>query len=148
MVLAFVVQVTILPIMLPYYFKPDLLLLFLVYISLHEDSENILFLAVFLGLIKDVTSGLYFGMNTLSYIMVYMAIKLFASKIYSQGYYAFITVVALSTFANLTVNLFLLLFTDVASSIYIFMKTILSQVLINTFLASLFIVMPKFNRSY
>jgi rod shape-determining protein MreD len=65
-------QTTLLPILLPHYFKPELLLILLVYLCLTESLLRGALLAWGLGLLLDSCGGTYLGLHATIYLVIFI----------------------------------------------------------------------------
>lgn len=67
-----VTQTTLLPTLLPHYFKPELLLLLVVYLCLTESLLRGALLAWGLGLLLDSCGGTYLGLHATIYLSIFI----------------------------------------------------------------------------
>jgi rod shape-determining protein MreD len=65
-------QTTLLPTLLPHYFKPELLLLLVVYLCLTESLLRGALLAWGLGLLLDSCGGTHFGLHAAIYLSIFI----------------------------------------------------------------------------
>ncbi len=65
-------QTTLLPTLLPHYFKPELLLLLVVYLCLTESVIRGALLAWGLGLLLDSCGGTHFGLHATIYLSIFI----------------------------------------------------------------------------
>ncbi|RNC65818.1 MAG: rod shape-determining protein MreD [Desulfuromonadales bacterium] len=134
---ALVLQVTLLPAYLADPFKPNLLILFVVYLGLRE---NIAWgaLAFFLGLVHDSFSGLYLGLNGFSYLFIFWLLTTVADRLYTDRRSLMVVGVFSATVVNGFLNLLLLLLFSAAQGIYAsLLQSIVPQGLVNALVASL-----------
>lgn len=68
-----IVQTTLIPALLPNHCKPELLLLFLVYLSLTEPYLRGAVLACLTGMFLDTAGGMHSGLHTLVYLLIFIA---------------------------------------------------------------------------
>lgn len=145
-VLAVVFQAAVLPIHVATPFKPDLLLIILVYLALRGSFELGIPLAWLLGLLKDVFSGLYLGLNAFSFLLVFLVIKSVADRLYAESGFLFVVTVVVATLVSVTVNLLLLLmFTQIPGIAYSMVAGLIPHLLVNSFAASLVALLPTFS---
>jgi rod shape-determining protein MreD len=146
--LSVIIQTTILPVYIIPQFKPDLLLICMVYLALRSPSVPAgAFIAWILGLLKDVFSALYFGMNAFSFLLIYLFIKHIADRLYAESSLLFVITITLAGFASVTLNFLLLLMFDQSSGIFYSMSAgLIPHLLVNAFAASLVGLIPKFDR--
>lgn len=142
-----VVQTSVLPVYITPQFKPDLLLILIVYLALHSPPIPAgAFWAWSIGLLKDVFSALFLGMNAFSFLLIYLFIKHIADRLYAESPLLFVIIVTLASFASVTLNFLLLLMFDQASGILLSMSSgLIPHLLVNAFVASLVGLLPKFD---
>ena len=146
-VLAIVLQTSVLPVYIADYFKPDLLLIIMVFLALRESYQTGTPLAWLLGLLKDVFSGLYLGLNAFTFLMIFLVIKSVADRLYAESGFLFVVTVTAATLACLTANLLLLfMFTRTPGIAYSIGMGMISHIMVNCFAASLVILLPGFTR--
>ena len=147
-VLAFVLlQVSALPVYFMSSFKPDLLLIIIVFLGLRGSLETGAPLACVLGLIKDSFSGLYLGLNVFSFLLIFFAIKSTSDRLYVDSPGLFVLAVCTGSLACCTLNLILLLmFTSSGGILYSIFSDLIPYLLINSFSASLVTLSPWFDR--
>ena len=108
LVLAVVLQTSVLPFHVASPFKPDLLLVAMVYLALRSPAASGALLAWLLGLIKDVFSGLYLGLNAFSFLIIFLVISSISDLLYAESGELFVVTVSAATLACVTANLLLL----------------------------------------
>lgn len=144
-VISVVLQAAVLPVFFATPFKPDLLLIIMVYLALHGPFESGAPLAWLLGLFKDVFSGLYLGLNSFTYLIMFIVIKGIANRVYAESNLLFVCAVAAATAATVTCNLLLLLmFTQTPGIAYAMTSGLIPHLLTNAFAASLVVLLPGF----
>lgn len=127
-------------------FKPDLLLIVMVYLALRGSFELGIPLAWLLGLLKDVFSGLYLGLNAFSFLLVFLVIKSVADRLYAESGFLFVVTVVVATLVSVTGNLLLLLmFTQTPGIAYSMVAALIPHLLVNSFAASLVALLPIFS---
>jgi rod shape-determining protein MreD len=136
---------------LPHYlislFKPDLLLVLMVFLALRSPLSTSLPAAYGLGLLKDCLSGLYLGLNAFSFLIVYLVLKLLSDRLYVQNAFLLVLTVSVSTIATMTINLVLLsVFSEGSGMLSTFINTLIPHLLMNAFVASLVAAFPEFTR--
>lgn len=132
---------------LPYYlnpaFKPDLLLVLMVYLALRMPTGASLPAAYGLGLLKDCLSSLYLGLNGFSFLVVYLTIKSVSERLYVQSSLLFVLTVMAATVSSLAINLLLLLvFSQAATMFPSLLHQFVPHLLMNAFVASLVAIAP------
>ena len=146
-VVALVLQVAVLPVFLRPSFKPDLLLVIMVFIALRTSFEVGAPLSWLLGLFNDVFSGLYLGLNAITFLIVFLFIRSVSDRLYADSALLFVLAVAGVTFAGFTLSLLLLVMLTASPGIaYSMISDIVPRLLINSFVASLVTLFPGFDR--
>jgi rod shape-determining protein MreD len=146
LVLAVVLQTSVLPVHVAGPFKPDLLLVAMVYIALRGSFASGAVMSWALGLIKDVFSGLYLGLNAFSFLIIFLVIKSISDLLYAESSELFVVTVSAATVACVTANLILLLMLTSTPGISYSMSTsLLPHLLANAFAASLVTLLPVFS---
>src|SRR5450631_2110622 len=85
LVLAVVLQTSVLPVHVASPFKPDLLLVAMVYLALRSPVAPGALMAWILGLVKDIFSGLYLGLNAFSFLIIFLVIKSISDRLYAES---------------------------------------------------------------
>lgn len=143
---AIVIQVSLLPMFIRPSFKPDLLLVIMVFIALRSSHEIGAPLAWLLGLLNDVCSGLYLGLNAVSFLVSYLVIKSVSDRLYADSAILFVLTVAGVTLAGFTLNLLLIvMFTSSPGIVYSMLSDIFPRLLVNAFVASIVSTFPGFD---
>lgn len=138
-----VLQSTVVPHYLEPAFRPDLLLVLMVFLTLRADTSVSLPAAYGLGLLKDCLSGIYLGLNAFSFLVVYLVLKSVSERLYVQSCLLFVLTVSAATVASLAINLLLLLvFSQAPTLLASSLNLLLPHLLVNAFVASLVAVMP------
>jgi len=141
--LSVVLQVAVLPVYVIDSFKPDLLLIIVVFLGLHGSFDTGTPLAWLLGLIKDSFSGLYLGLNAFSFLLIFFAIKSTSDRLYADRPGLFVLAVCSASLACCTLDLLLLLmFTNSGGILYSIFSDLIPYLLINSFTASLVTLLP------
>ncbi|MDD2580793.1 MAG: rod shape-determining protein MreD [Desulfuromonadaceae bacterium] len=142
-----VIQVSLLPVFIRPSFKPDLLLVIMVFIALRESFEVGAPLAWLLGMLNDVCSGLYLGLNAVTFLILFLVIKSVSDRLYSDSAILFILTVASVSLAGLMLNLlFMVMFTETPGIAYSMFSEMFPRLLVNAFIASVVSVFPGFDR--
>ena len=146
---AVVLQASVLPVYIAASFKPDLLLVIVVYLGLRGSFQTGTPLSWLLGLLKDVFSGLYLGLNAFTFLVIFLAIKNVADRLYAESDFLFVVTVAVATLAATTCNLLLLImFTQTPGIAYSMTAGLIPHLLTNAFAASLVVLLPGFSRGH
>ncbi|HIJ95223.1 MAG TPA: rod shape-determining protein MreD [Desulfuromonadales bacterium] len=145
---AVVLQVTVLPVFLLPAFKPDLLLVLMIFMALRGPTGSGALLSWLLGALSDVFSGLYLGLNAVTYLVVFLVIKGVSDRLYAESALLFVLTTAGVTLAVFTLNMILLLmFTATPGIAYSMFTDIVPRLLVNCFVASLVTLLPGFDRN-
>jgi rod shape-determining protein MreD len=146
LVLAVVLQTSVLPVHVAVPFKPDLLLVATVYLALRGPVVQGALQAWTLGLIKDVFSGLYLGLNAFSFLIIFLVIQSISDLLYAESGELFVVTVSAASLACVIVNLILLLMLTYTPGItYSMTAGLLPHLLVNAFAASLVTLLPVFS---
>lgn len=144
-VAAFVCQFILFPAYLEDPFQPNLLLIMVVYMGLRISTRWGYFLAFLLGMAQDSFSGVYMGLHSFSFLLVFILLNLAAHRLYTDSRLLIILVTFLATFISGFSNLLLLLLFSAASGIYnSFFYGILPQGIMNALMTLL--TLPLFSR--
>jgi len=132
---------------LPHYlepaFKPDLLLVLMVFLALRAKTSVSLPASYGLGLLKDCLSGMYLGLNAFSFLLVYLVLKSVSERLNVQSCLLFVLTVTAATVASAAINLLLLLvFSQTPTLFTALLNQLLPHLLVNSFVASLVAVFP------
>jgi rod shape-determining protein MreD len=143
-ILSVILQVAFFPTHFPDPFKPNLMIMFIVYMGFMENSRWGGIGSFLLGLVQDSLSGIYFGLNGFSYLLIFIVLKAVSHRLYTDSRSVMVLAVFLATVINALVSLLLLAVFFIAPGLY---STILSnmvpQGLINAFIAYLsFKILP------
>jgi rod shape-determining protein MreD len=145
--LAVMLQASVIPVYISDSFKPDLLLIVTVYLALRGSFKVGSPLSWFLGLLKDIFSGLYLGLNAFVFLVIFLVIKNVADRLYAESEFLFVLTVLAATLASATINILLLvMFTNIPGIAYAFFSVLIPHVLTNAFAASLITLFPRFSR--
>uniref|UniRef100_A0A831UGN1 Rod shape-determining protein MreD n=1 Tax=Geobacter metallireducens TaxID=28232 RepID=A0A831UGN1_GEOME len=133
---ALVLQVAIFPAHLADPFKPNLLIIFIVYMGLREGVAWG-GLAYTLGLIHDSFSGLYLGLTAFSYLLIFLGLTMVADRLFTDRRSLMILGVFSATIVNGFLNLLLLVLFSAAEGIYgTLLESLVPQALVNALVAS------------
>jgi rod shape-determining protein MreD len=141
-----VLQASVLPFHLSTPFKPDLLLIATVYIALRGSLGSGALTAWSLGLVKDVFSGLYLGLNAFAFLIIFLIIKSISDLLYAESGELFVVTVCAATLGCVAIDLILLVTLTSTSGIsYSMTVGTLPHLLSNAFAASLVTLLPVFS---
>ena len=144
---AVVLQSSVLPIYIASPFKPDLLLVFMVFLALRVSFMAGASLSWVLGLVKDVFSGLYLGLNALSFLLIFMVIKHLSDRLYTGSAPLLVIAVSIATLSCASIDMLLLvMFTESPGVAYSMSAGLVPHLLVNAFVASFIPLIPGFDR--
>ncbi len=127
-------------------FKPDLLLVIMVFITLRGSLQVGAPIAWLLGLLDDVCSGLYLGLNAATFLISFIVIRSVSDRLYADSAMLFVLTVAGVTLAEFTLNLLLMvMFTSSPGLAYSMFSDIFPRLLVNAFIASVVSLFPGFD---
>jgi len=133
---ALVLQVTLFPTYIADPFKPNFLIIFVVYMGLREGAAWGT-LAYALGLVQDSFSGLYLGLNGFSYLIIFLGLTMVADRLFTDRRSLMILGVFSTTIVNGFLNLLLLFLFSAAQGIYApLLESLIPQALVNALVAS------------
>jgi rod shape-determining protein MreD len=143
--LAVLLESSVLPRYIISPFRPDLLLIFMIYLALRSHIKVSLPAAYGLGLLKDCLSGLYLGLNAITFLIIYLVIKALSDRLYVQSSLLFVLTVSISTVSAMLINLVLLvIFSQADGLLPSMLFAFLPTVLVNAFVASVVSFCPGF----
>jgi rod shape-determining protein MreD len=125
-------------------FKPDLLIIFVVYMGFRGRILWGGLGSFMLGLVQDSLSGLFFGLNGFSFLLIFIILKAVSHRLYTDSRWLMVLGVFLASFINGMLDILLLAVFSVANGLY---STVLSNILphciMNAILAyMLFTIVP------
>jgi rod shape-determining protein MreD len=127
-----VLQTTLLPPMLPLHFKPDLLLILVVYLGLNEGYVRGGTLSYLLGCLQDVFAAGYLGLHGLALLCTFLAVRGAAARLNTESPVLLLLLVSAGTLLQAALVLFALGFFAEAGALWmIILKGILPQLLLN-----------------
>jgi rod shape-determining protein MreD len=143
LIAAVLLQTTIFPRYLLDPFHPNLLVFLVVYLGLRSKSRFGALAAFSLGLLQDCFSGIYFGINGFSYLLIFHGLHKTADRLYTDSRHLMVLTVFLATVATGLLNMLLLFVFSVANGIYAtLLPSLIPQALVNALIASLVFMMP------
>lgn len=143
---AMFIQVSLLPVFILPPFKPDLLLIIMVFLALRGTFEAGAPLAWLLGMLNDVCGGLYLGLNAATFLMAFLVIKSVSDRLYADSAILFVLTVAAVTLAGFTLKMLLVvMFTASPGIVYSMLADIVPHLLVNSFIASIVSAFPGFD---
>lgn len=141
-----VIQVSMLPLFIRPPFKPDLLLVIMVFTALRGSFKAGAPLAWMLGMLNDVFSGLYLGLSAATFLIAFLVIKSVSDRLYADSAILFVITVAGVTVAGFTLNMLLTVtFTASPGIAYSMLSDIVPHLLVNAFVAAVITAFPGFD---
>lgn len=135
-----VLQTTLLPAMLPLHFKPDLLLILVVYLGLNEGYVRGGALAYLLGCLQDVFAAGYPGLYGLAFLGTFLAVRGAVARLNTESSVLLLLLVSAGTLLQSALLLFALgFFADAGALWVIVLKGLPVQILLNLVAAFLLI---------
>lgn len=133
-----VCQVSLFPVFIIKPFKPDLLLVIMVFLTLRAPFQVGAPMAWLLGMLNDIFGGLYLGLNAAAFLISFLVIKSISDRLYADSAILFILTVAGVTVAVFTMSLLLLvMFTASPGIAYSMFSDLFPRLLVNAFVASI-----------
>jgi rod shape-determining protein MreD len=133
-ILTVILQVAFFPSHLAEPFKPNLFMIFIVFLGFRGNTLWGGMWAFLLGLLQDSISGIYFGLNGFSFLIIFIMLKTIAHRLYTDSCPLMMLSVFLATVLGGCLNLLLLLVFSVADGVY---STILSDIFPQGFITAL-----------
>ena len=142
-----ILQGTIIPTCIADPFKPNLLLIMVVYLGLRSEHLSAAFWSYGIGLVHDAMSGLYLGLNAFAYLATFMLLHHLAERLYAGRANVLIFCVAVATAAVAFVHVVFLSLFLTAPGIYASVViNLLPQMAVNALMASLVQFLPVVGR--
>lgn len=135
-ILSIILQVAFFPAHFADPFKPNLLLIFVVYLGFRENIRWGGVGSFLLGLIQDSLSGIYFGLNGFSFLLIFVILKAASHRLYTDSRALMVVGVFLATVFNGFLSIVLLGVFSIAETMYsTVLSNILPQSMVNAILA-------------
>ena len=142
---ALLLQTSVIPVYFAPAFKPDLLLIVMVFLALRNPYPFSAPTAWGIGLLKDIFTGLYLGLSAFSFLIIHSVIRHISDRLYAESDSVFVVSVVVSTLAGVLINLILLMmFTATPGISYTVLTGLFPHLLVNAFIASLLALLPIF----
>lgn len=137
-----VLQVTLFPYLLLGHFKPELLLILVVYLSLHESFAIGSGFAYGLGLLQDVFAGSDLGLYGLAFLATFMAGRSLAARVNTESTLLLLLMVAAGSVLQGVVLVFALgILADSGIAWLVVLRQLPQQLLINLVAATAVLVL-------
>lgn len=139
-------QSSVLPFFIAQPFKPDLLLILMVFVALRFSLEQGALLAWGLGLLKDTFGGLYMGLHAFIFLILFLGIKSCSDRLYAESGELFVFSVSMASVASVVISMILsILFTSNPAVAYSMLLALIPHTIMNAFCASLVTLLPLFS---
>jgi rod shape-determining protein MreD len=147
LVLGIIFQEVLLPAYIADPFQPNLLILFVVYLGFHADMSYGAPSAFLLGLVHDSLSGLYFGLNGFSFLLIYLLYHELANRLYTGSRALMVVGTFLATVVNACVHLLILLLFSASQGVYAsIIQAMVPQCFMNSLLAVILFFMTPLGK--
>jgi rod shape-determining protein MreD len=140
--LCLLLQAGLLPLVLPSSWRPDLLLVLVIALGLIEPLWPGVLVAVLLGCLQDVFSGVTLGLFAFTATLVYLGVRFFSSRLNIDSILLFPFLVASVTLLHNGLVLFLLLYLAEAGAVWDLLLPALPRVLLVNLIAGLLLSRP------
>lgn len=135
-ILSVILQTAFFPVHISDPFKPNLLIMFIVYMGFTERVWWGGVGSFLLGLVQDSLSGIYFGLNGFSFLLIFIILKAVSHRLYTDSRPLMVIAVFLATVLNGLVSLLLLAVFSIAPGLYsTIFSTIIPQGFVNALIA-------------
>lgn len=143
-ILAIVVQSIILPAYLAEDFRPSILLIVVVYLGFRTGMRVGIPASFTLGLIQDTLSGIYFGLNGFTYLLVFLLYYEASERLYTGSRLLMMLGAFMATLITALAHLVLLIMFSASAGVYTsILGAVIPQALMNTVVSGLlFRVIP------
>lgn len=135
--LAYVLQIAVLPAFLADPFKPNLVLVMVVWLGLNGSMYSGALLSYLLGIFLDAASGICFGMNGFSCLMVFIVLQNISHRLYTDSRYLMTLAVFVASIATGLGHLLLMGLFSITDGVYVsLLASLLPQGVVNALVAS------------
>lgn len=134
---AMILQTVLLPLVLPGVYKPDLLLILVIYLGLHEEPWSGGLLVYILGWCYDGMAGAFPGLNGFLLLGIFLAVRGIVTRVNTESSPLLLLLVVVGTVMQTAMAAFALDFFSQAASIWPQMAWQLPVQLLLNFLAAL-----------
>lgn len=140
---ALILQIAVFPAFLADPFKPNLVLIIVVWLGLKGSTYIGALISYLLGISLDAASGICFGINGFSFLLTFFVLQNISHRLYADSRYLMTLAVFVATIATGLTNLLLMALFSVTDGIYSsLLAYLLPHSLVNALIASV-----VFNRS-
>lgn len=119
-----------------FYVRPNLTLIYLIYLSIYIGLERASIIGLILGLILDITISKYFGLYGLIFFLIGLIYGSMKDKVFKDNIFTIIVLVGLATLFENVLSLLIVGFemNNIFIHILKILKSIFANVLISAFL--------------
>lgn len=139
-VIGVIFQVNIFPAYLADPFKPNVLLIFVVYFGFRSSFRFGAPCSFLLGLVQDSFSGMYFGLNAFSYLFIFILYHVVAARLYTGSKALLVLGTVLAIVINACIQFLLLLVFSASDGAFSAIFGVLLPQALTTALVSVFAV--------
>lgn len=139
-VIGVIFQVNIFPSYLADPFKPNVLLIFVVYFGFRSSFRFGAPCSFLLGLVQDSFSGMYFGLNAFSYLFIFILYHVVAARLYTGSKALLVLGTVLAIVINACIQFLLLLVFSASDGAFSAIFGVLLPQALTTALVSVFAV--------
>jgi len=126
-------QVSVLPCLLPDYFKPDLLLILVLYLGLTSSWLRGGLACWYLGCLQDAFAGNDFGLFGISFLIIFLTVRAGASRFNTESSVLLLVLTFVATFFKGAVLIsLLLLFSESGRQWPVILSSLLPEAILNT----------------
>lgn len=143
-VVGVIFQVNIFPAYLADPFKPNVLLIFVVYFGFRSSLQFGAPGSFLLGLVQDSFSGIYFGLNAFSFLFIFIVYHVMAARLYTGSKALLVLGTVLAVVMNACIQfLLLLVFSASDDTFFAIFGVILPQALTTALVSVLAVQLPR-----
>lgn len=137
-VFAIILQAALLPSHFSDPFKPNLLIMFVVYMGFRESIRLGGIGSLLTGLVQDSLSGVYFGLSGFSFLVIFIAFKAVSHRFYTDSRSLMVIGVFFASIFNALIQLLLLTLFSVGDGIFSSILTAtMPQAVVNAVVAAI-----------
>ena len=143
-------QSSVLPVFLPRSWRPNLILILILYLGLSENLPRALIAGLLLGAIQDSFCGPSLGLYISVYLVIVLATRLLSGQLNVESPPLLLLLIAGGTLLqNLLVGFYLTVLADAAPVLHILLPAIPQQLLTNMFFATILLfLLLRFQRLF
>jgi len=135
-------QSSVLPLFLSPNWRPNLILILILYLGLSENLSRALIAGLLLGAIQDSFCGPSLGLYISVYLVIVLATRVLSEKLNIESPFLLLLLIAAGTLLqNLLVGFYLTVLAESAPVLHILLPALPKQLLINILFAAIFLVL-------